>query len=183
MPKIYQADNDNIDSVLDAIRDEGSPPLVFLRFNRPEIESGVTGSAVDRLMSLSDATRHVRALADTCVLEVGGYDDDPRELYEIPEVRAFFRALVPEWGGWLHFLEKEHSSISVLVSLLVDMEAVERRAGKVSAHMRDPAQFRTVMLSLFNAMNLLYIEHGLTDTDALAMTDKVMAVLNRELAA
>ena len=43
---------------------------------------------------------------ESLVFIVCGYDEDPRELAEIPQVRAFFARLVQEWPHWLWFLAR-----------------------------------------------------------------------------
>jgi len=180
MPTIVYADNRSIDAAMAALGENG-PTILMLQFDRAEIETAATGSAIDRLMSLGDEPQYVSRLASSCGLVVSGYDADPRELYEIPEVRAFFRKIAHEWGGWLHFLEKDGPSLQVFISFLLDLEVQTREGGVVSTRMRDPEQLRQVLLRLFDGMNELYLHHGLSDESNIAMTDAVMAAVERDL--
>lgn len=181
MPSILYADHSTIDVALSQLA-TGAPPLIVLQFDRREIEEALIGSAIDRLMSLSDDAAHVRKLANTCQLMMSGYDDDPRELYEIPEVRAFFRRIGYEWCGWLHFLEKYGTSLQVLLSLLVDMRVEHRDDGNVTAGVNDTFQLRHVLTRLFDGMNALYAMHNIPAEQNLAMTDRVMETVARDFA-
>lgn len=47
---------------------------------------------------------------------VAGYDEDPRELYEIPEVRDFIYKLDEEFPYWLYFLTKQGLGLMFVLS-------------------------------------------------------------------
>lgn len=43
------------------------------------------------------------AMINSLILTVEGFDDDPREIHSIPEVRAFYQELQQEWPFGLYF--------------------------------------------------------------------------------
>lgn len=153
--------------------------FVVLQLSRAEIERGLVGDAVDRLMILSDSAAFSHRYANSLAIEVAGYDEDPRELYEIPDVRAFFAALTTAWPYWLHFLEKDHDALHVLLCQIVETKVVGRASGQVSARIQDLQELHTTLNRLFDAMNALYDMHGFTHTDNVAMTRSVMRTVNR----
>jgi hypothetical protein len=51
---------------------------------------------------------------------VDGYNDDPRELFEVPEVRAYIKRLDQAWPYWFFFLSQADESIKLLESCLCD---------------------------------------------------------------
>lgn len=51
---------------------------------------------------------------------VDGYNDDPREIFEISEVRAFIKGLDAQWPYWFFFLSQADDSIKLLESCLCD---------------------------------------------------------------
>ena len=57
-------------------------------------------------------------------IAVHGYDADPRELWEIEEVRAFFYALDEQFPYWLWFLDRAMSSFLIIMLCHVDVEPV-----------------------------------------------------------
>ena len=90
------------------------------------------------------------------VLTIGGYDTEPEELYAIPEVRRYFRALTDRWPFWLFFLhfEAESSCVPVL-SLLPSVASLARKGyGQVAAAF-DPNEMGELLIELFPPMNLL----------------------------
>ncbi len=49
--------------------------------------------------------RRLRELMGRLSFAVEGYDDDPRELHSIPEVRAFYQRFKEQWPYWAFFCE------------------------------------------------------------------------------
>lgn len=176
-PKIIYCDAGGVEEAVSALGNDR--PITVLPFDRSEIERGSIGSAIDRLFALGDSPLAVRRLVSSAVLGVRGYDDDPRELYEIPECRTFFRSLAYEWGGWLYFLEKYGESIPIFLSFLIDLDVERRGGGIVSSRMRDPSQCQKVLTDLFRGMNALFEHHQLGDAACVKMTDEVMAAAGR----
>ena len=84
--------------VLDADGFAGNvePALVLLDITRREVEACNICSVMERLYVLTDSPENTRLYRDSLMFQVGGYDHDPRELAEIPEVRAFFAKLTKE---------------------------------------------------------------------------------------
>ena len=44
---------------------------------------------------------------------VAGYDDDDRELWQIPEVRSWFALVIPKVKYWFYFLNSEPHALGV----------------------------------------------------------------------
>lgn len=64
----------------------------FVPVEREHTEALVTEPLVVRLHS-QIKKRHFAKLAGRLILTFSGYDEDPREIYEIPEIRAYFQKL------------------------------------------------------------------------------------------
>ena len=57
---------------------------------------------------------------------VEGYDDDPREVYTIDEVRTFFQTLSRKWPYWLFFCDlRAHALISITACCIKDLSCVK----------------------------------------------------------
>lgn len=115
----------NADGV-DALTNDAD--FVVLSLSRREVERGLIGDAADRLMRLSDRGGLVRRFAQRVVLHVDGYDDDPRELVEIPECRNFLGELTEIFPWWLHFAEPRES-MPLIIGLLCPNVMVGERDG------------------------------------------------------
>ena len=118
-------DGDDMEHELDQV------DIIILEFSRANVEAGLIGDALDRLMTLSDSEAHSRKFTQSVVFTFGGYADDPRELCEIQEVRDFMRALHAEWAYWGHFLAPMPEIIALLYTLLLTPQRVMTVPGQV----------------------------------------------------
>lgn len=78
--------------------------LILYQFSRQKVERGDFRGFLelygrDKLPSGG----RLRRMAGCFLFAVEGYDHDSREIYAIPEVRAFYQALWKAWPYWLFF--------------------------------------------------------------------------------
>jgi hypothetical protein len=130
-------------------------------------ESGADwlGVVVDRsdvekgdIMPTLDVLRSAMADADTCRIFQGqvemsfdGYNEDPREIYEVPEIREFLRALDSQFPYWFYFLSTESDTLRMVTFCLCST----RQLGPGLVHVQ-PGELQTFILSHFTAMNSLF---------------------------
>lgn len=153
---------------------------VALLVTRSEIERGTVGDVVDRLMVLSDSRENVVRFAHQVALVVDGYDHDPRELVQIPEVVAFFRAVDAAWPYWLHFMSPEHESLQLALHLLVDLTPVRASGGEVG-YAFDREELIEVVNRRLHAMNLLHHEHALPESRRTEISRSALSALSSSL--
>lgn len=134
---------------------------LVLSVSRQEIERGVIGDAADRLLQLTDEPVLARHAADRLVIWVSGYDDDPRELCQIPEVCSFFRALNQQWPHWLAYLNAEEAQLSLILSLLVPMIPVQVRGDQVGMAPLSQSQYDACVTGLARAYTMWAAQHRL----------------------
>lgn len=178
--RIQVVSNDSMVEAIDELLAATSDTQVYLHLSRVEIEAALTGSAVDRLMQLSDAKHLTVALEGRISLVVDGFDDDQRELHQIPAVVAFIRAITKEWPYWAHFAARDDDTLPVVLRQLIDVETVNIAGGVVSCRF-DPEALARKMIDLFKGMNALHALHGFTEAMTIQSTNAVIAVLNRML--
>ncbi len=121
-----------IDSARHAMIRAG-PPLhepVVLALHRHAIERCDTAQPLRFLSQLAASAERVAQCWGTISLIVYGYDDDPRELYQIPEVRAYFGAIDRHFPYWFWFLSPVDVSLRMLTSCVCPLTADSR--GEVS---------------------------------------------------
>jgi hypothetical protein len=82
--------------------------LVFYQFSRGKVEQcdfrhflSIYGPE-----KLPDG-RRLREMMDRMVFSIEGYDDDPREIHAIPQIRRFYSAFHGAWPYWLYFCSPE----------------------------------------------------------------------------
>ncbi len=80
--------------------------VVIYEISRYEIEHRVTERLVHDLR-VDPANPFIHAGPGRVVFEVSGYDDDPRELFEIPEFQAFLRKADKANPCWMYFAAPE----------------------------------------------------------------------------
>lgn len=75
-----------------------SEPVVLL-ISRREVEAGDLGSVLSRLKVLLATREDAWLYRGQMTLVVDGYNNDPRELVDIPEVRTLLLGLESSWPG------------------------------------------------------------------------------------
>ena len=90
--------------------------LILYQFSRSKVERGDFTHFLSLYGSAKLPTgRRLREIMGSMVLCVEGYEDDPREIHSIPEVRRFYAAFHEAWPYWLYFCTLHEDSLKVLV--------------------------------------------------------------------
>jgi len=180
-PIVELLDGDSLPYALDKLH-SADIPVLMLVISRREVDTFNIGSAVDRLMSLSDTKARTLRLANSMHLVMQGFDDDPRELYMIPECVRFVRALAGEWNFWLHFTDLEGDSLGVLLRMLVDIEPQFTTDGRAYIALSDPDQLPRAVAQLFLGLNALYAQYGFAEALLEQRSTDVNAAIERMFA-
>ncbi len=90
-----------------------SDPIVIL-VSRDEVEGRVATTCVDALKSCLSSPERARSLCERVDIAFHGYDNDPRELFEIVEIRNFVSFLDDNFPFWLFFLTKAGSGLQCI---------------------------------------------------------------------
>ncbi|MGP0104071.1 chlororespiratory reduction 6 domain-containing protein [Rhodoblastus sp.] len=81
-------------------------PLVIL-ITRDEVERGDIDAAISVFKDCLSSVEKIRARFEQLDIVFHGYDDDRREIFEIPEVRKYVGRLDEKFPFWLFFMNKE----------------------------------------------------------------------------
>jgi len=106
----------------------GDRELVIYEFSRTKIERGdfshfLGAYGLDRLPT----GRRLRTMMDSMVFVVDGWNHDPREVYEIPEVRRFYRQFQAAWPYWFFFCNLDQDGLKPMVyCCLENLVAVQK---------------------------------------------------------
>ncbi|WP_084199139.1 chlororespiratory reduction 6 domain-containing protein [Noviherbaspirillum autotrophicum] len=98
--------------------------VVVITIQREDIERRDLEQALASLNRLIDSREALEASNGTISLMVSGYDNDPRELHLIPEVRAFFQELDEQFPFWFHVCTRIEHSLRMIFAMLADLEPV-----------------------------------------------------------
>jgi len=88
--------------------------FLWLVISRQEIESGDISGPLATLRNLLDPENAIR-FCERVDVAFDGYNDDSRELYEIPEVRDYVCKLDDAFPFWLYFLSKRHGGLMSII--------------------------------------------------------------------
>lgn len=160
--------------------DPEHPTFVSLEVSRAHVERNDIQTWIDVLERLTASEPIASAYEGMLSIAVTGYEDDPRELYEIPEVVGFMRELTASWPYWFHFCERYLRSLDLIFICHIDLRRVQNFGEhKIGVTLDSPDQFRRALMDLFNGMNGLYEEHGWSNERNETASDLVNAALKR----
>jgi hypothetical protein len=139
---------------------------VFFVISRQQVEALDLDESLDFLRSLVPTAHpdHAWAYKGRLSLVIAGYDTDPRELFEIPEVCQYLRALDEQWPFWLFFFNQVDDSIKLIALCLAS--SIEVVPGV--AHI-DPEGLRRFMERAFTAVNYLFESYGFPESEKEAL--------------
>lgn len=104
------------------LRDVAGPsgPVKSVEFARHLIERQDIEAAVRLVGAMLASPAAAAEHAGRVAITVDGYNEDPRDLLEIPEVRTFFQALHREWPYFPLLLEKVQGEFLLFFGLAAD---------------------------------------------------------------
>ena len=154
--------------------------MTFYEFSRPMVEKCCFGHFLARFGPGELPRGEALARREgTMSFFIGGYDSDPRELYEIPEVRRFYSRFFDLWPYWLYFCALDNDGLAMMVSCRVANLASFRVSGAASVGVHlgldDLAQF---LSEAFPPMNRMFGRAGLPEERVAARTGAVMEYFN-----
>jgi hypothetical protein len=121
---------------------------IYLVFSREQIEAHDISEPLQVLRQLAGNPEKGLAACGRISLVIDGYNSDPRELFEVPEVRGYIKALDDMWPYWFYFLSQADDSIKIVESCLC--ESIEVIPGVTSI---DNEQLDVYLTRHFSAMN------------------------------
>ena len=154
-----------------------SDPVVFV-ISRQQVEALDLDESIDFLHSLVPIAHphHAWAYKGRLSLVIAGYETDPRELFEIPEVCRYLRALDEQWPFWLFFFNQVDDSIKLIALCLAS--SIEVVPG--AAHI-DPNGLRRFMERAFTAVNYLFESYGFPESENEALSMEVSRLFANSL--
>jgi hypothetical protein len=90
---------------------------IVYQFSRSKVERGDFSHFLS-LYALGKLPtgRRLREMMDAMVFCIEGYDDDPREIHAIPEIRRFYSAFHAAWPYWLYFCNLDVDVLRAMVA-------------------------------------------------------------------
>jgi hypothetical protein len=150
--------------------------LVNYWIDRKDIEDKNISNVLAFLNDLVSCREVCIGLKERIELSVHGYDDDQRELYEIPEVISFIRALDEAWPYWMLFQHPQFSWLQIMAICLSSPK--RKKSGKITF---DPESMQQLMTKWFCALNELCHKFAISLTVNKRVSAQAQAILTKGL--
>lgn len=137
----------------------GEQGLVVMLITRQEVDELNIGSAVDRLLEMSDHPERAASFAGSVVFSIDGFNEDRRELYEVPAVRDYFKALDEAWPLMGYFAATDLENELLMQLALLTPVRVYRSNGQVGLSL-DRSSVSKQIQRWRQAMAVLSEQHG-----------------------
>lgn len=137
--------------------------FVVVEFRRDEVERGDLARVYDLLSALTASREAAEFGEGRLTFFFSGWDDDPREISEIPKIRAWFGKLTEVFPYWLHFAEKQGNTLPNAFMLLCEGKTEAGESGMVAWRFSDLQELTDLVRRLFAAQNGLYERLGLSE--------------------
>lgn len=124
---------------------------VLVVVSRQETESLDITPAFNVLQTLLYDADTVRMFQGKASIAFHGYDNDSRELYQIPEVRQYLAELDSKFPYWFYFLSTDHDMLKMIAFCLCRTRKIDVRVAYP-----DPHDMQAFMLAHFDAINRLF---------------------------
>lgn len=162
-----QRDDSILNMDADGLASYTGTGVLVLRISHKDILACNLASVLERLHIIADTPEAARRYRESLMFIVDGYDNDPRELQEIPEARAFFAALAQQWPHWLWFLARDMGAVALLVSMLCPIQ-VHRNDGQgvVGVEFTDIDALDACVRDLTLRGNAMFDAFQITDAEA-----------------
>src|SRR5471030_2916964 len=97
---------------------------IYVVCDSASVSKGDISEVLSSLRSLSGDRSSAMSAEGAVTLVFNGYDDDPRELESIPEVREWFAKLFEAWPYWSFFARRTDQTVPLVLTLLMPGETV-----------------------------------------------------------
>ena len=130
-----------------------------------EQDYGFVLNVLDKLIKDKDT---IRKNKDKVTIGFGGYDKDPREIYEIHEVRDYIKEITLRFPYWYYFCSKSDHSLRMIHMAHCRFKKFGSDAAKV-----DTEDFKQIMTFLFIKMNGLFEKYSLDEAELKSVSKEI----------
>ena len=148
-------------------------PVVLL-ISRREVEQADLTSVLSRLKVFLATREDAWLYRGQMTLVVDGYNNDPRELVDIPEVRSLLHRLEGEWPYWSFFFNQVDDSIKLLLSCVAGSRYLGNGAVEMDADLVAAAMARA-----FGGMNAVFERFNFPEEELQLMSRGFVEVLQQ----
>jgi hypothetical protein len=110
---------------------------------------------------------------------ISGYDEDPRESYEIPEIRHWFQESLKEGIPWFYFLggQAKGMGLTVLLFSCCDIEVKHKKLGSSYVEILDFGQIHDWLNTNYHNLNTYSDEKEIPESVNKEMSEKAVSLV------
>ena len=142
--------------------------------SRREVEAGDLVTVLSRLKVFLATREDAWLYRGQMTLVVDGYNNDPRELVDILEVRTLLRGLESSWPQWAYFVNQVDDSIKLLLTCVAGSRFLGRGAVEMDADRVAAALGRA-----FGGMNIVFERFDFPEDELEKMSNGLVEVLQQ----
>ena len=98
----------------------------LFEIKRPWIEAGDLAPLEDLFAQLEASPEAAEFFSGSIVITVDGYNEDPRMLCEIPEVRDYARSLLEKYPSWFYFMYRQSVEFNLWIGVLTEAKVLHQ---------------------------------------------------------
>ena len=152
---------------------------IVLQISQSDIKDCNTSEYVTLLHGITGSLQSFEDAFQKYVLLISGYDDDPRELYQIPEVVSFIKDLNSKLPFWLYFVNTtDKRFFSWMIACLCKGMSLDQDEDTIYADFNADAYNDLIEYQFSNIVKLM---SGLGMEESIQ--EKVLKELSKNLAA
>jgi hypothetical protein len=157
-----------------------SNDLIFYQFSRSKVEHldfshFLNLYAADKLPE----GQQLREKMNRIVFCIEGWDDDPREIHTIPEIRRFYSAFHEAWPYWLYFCNLEVDTMRAMIMCCLPSINTMQVDGQTQVKATcDPLDLIRFIKGEFMPMNLMCERAGMSERGIYDRTKAVFDYFN-----
>ena len=139
------------------------PDLIIYQFSRSKVERGdfshfLSLYAPDKLPT----GRRLREMMNGFVFSIEGWDNDPREIHTIPEIRRFYSVFHDAWPYWLFFCNLDMDTFRAMTMCCLPSINTMQVDGQIQMAVTcEPLDLLNLLKRDFMPMNLMCDRAGM----------------------
>ena len=154
--------------------------LICYQFSRDRVEAGDAKDFLSRFGKFRvPVGKQLQGMMTSLALIIEGYDDDPREICAIPEVRAFYQQLWQRWPYWLYFCNLDTENLMMMVMCCLDSLDALKVQGQPQVQVQiNPLEVVHFISGGFAPMNEMCERAGMSERQIFQRTKAVFEYFN-----
>lgn len=177
----YTEQIENLSNIHKAILESD---ICCIAIDRHEIENKIYNGFEKLQMWLTSSEKMIINNREKLFIFIFGYDDDPRELYQIEEVRDWMKVVFEKFKYWGYFLNmdkstQEYSSINILMHCCINFTSVSKTDDgiycEIEYDLDEADEFRNL---LFNWLNEFCAKYSISEQIIFDLSMKIFQILD-----